>query len=191
MKYREIVAVSGMPGLFQLKATKSDGAIVKSLEDGSSRFLPSRTNTVTQLESIEVYTNENNVLLHHVFQSMKDNDSLPRPDSKKASNDDIRNYFRNVFPDFDFERVYVSDMKKMLKWYEVLKKNDLLHFEIAQQNENDSEQPVAEEADAETPIAEEKPAKKSRAKKEATTDVAVEEKPKKASAKKKKNDEAN
>jgi hypothetical protein len=82
-------------------------------------------------------------------------------------------------------------MKKMLKWYEVLKKNDLLHFEIAQQNENDSEQPVAEEADAETPIAEEKPAKKSRAKKEATTDVAVEEKPKKASAKKKKNDEAN
>jgi hypothetical protein len=185
MDYREIVSVTGIGGLFQLVATKSDGAIVRNLADKSTKFIPARLHNVTPLESIEVYTTGENVRLHEVFQKMKEHSEVALPDAKKADNDTIRNYFKTIFPEFDEERVYVSDMKKMLKWFEILKQNDLLNFEVYQQ------EAVAEEGTAdvkeEAPAEEEKPAKKTRAKKSADEAAAVEgeEKPKKTARKKK------
>jgi hypothetical protein len=175
MEYREIVAVTGLGGLFQLLATKSDGAIVRNLADKSTKFISARMHNVTPLESIEVYTTGDNVRLHHVFQKMKDNEATIKVVETKADNNAIKGYFKSIFPDFDDERVYVSDMKKMVKWYEILKDADLLRFDAPVQEE----QP-AEEAEA----AEEKPAKKV-AKKAAATEEESEEKPaKKARAKK-------
>lgn len=185
MDYREIVSVTGIGGLFQLVATKSDGAIVRNLADKSTKFIPARLHNVTPLESIEVYTTGENVRLHEVFQKMKEHSEVALPDAKKADNDTIRNYFKTIFPEFDEERVYVSDMKKMLKWFEILKQNDLLNFEVYQQ------EAVAEEGTAdvkeEKPAEEEKPAKKTRAKKSADEVAAAEgeEKPKKTARKKK------
>lgn len=190
MDYREIVSVTGIGGLFQLMATKSDGAIVKDLADKTTRFIPARLHNVTPLESIEVYTTGDNVRLHEVFEKMKENENVALPDPKKADNNTIKAYFKQVFPEFDDERVYVSDMKKMLKWYEILKKNELLNFDFyKQQEESDSETP-APEAAAETAEAgtEEKP--KKRSKKAADTDSETEEeKPKKTARKKKTADE--
>ena len=187
MEYREIVAVTGIPGLYQLMATKSDGAIVRNLADQSTKFISARLHNVTPLESIEVYTTSDNVRLHEVFQKMKDS-STPIADPKTADNNAIKHYFKSIFPEFDDERVYVSDMKKMLKWYDLLKANDLLNFEAqqAQANGEEAEAPAAEVA-AET----EAPAKKAKAKKSAEPDTAEgEEKPaKKTAAKKKKADE--
>lgn len=198
MEYREIVAVTGIGGLFQLMATKSDGAIVRNLADMSTKFISARLHNVTPLESIEVYTTGDNVRLHEVFQKMKDNEATtPLADAKTASNDAIKGYFKGIFPEFDDERVYVSDMKKMLKWYEVLKANDLLRFEVYNQPEETetateeaatvaSEAPVAQAAAAEDAAAEEKPAKKARAKKAVAEEGAEgEEKPKKTARKKK------
>lgn len=180
MDYREIVAVTGMGGLFQLKATKNDGAIVRNLDDNTIKYIPSRLHNVTPLESIEVYTVSDNVRLHEVFQKMKENENVEKPKVKTASNNEIKSYFKSIFPDFDEERVYVSDMKKMLKWFEVLKKNDLLKFEIVKEN-NQSEG----EATAVVEVEEEKPAKKSRAKKIADDNTTMtEEKPKKTTKKK-------
>lgn len=209
MEYREIVAVTGIGGLFQLLATKSDGAIVRNLTDKSVKFIPARVHNVTPIESIEIYTVEDNVRLHIVLQAIKDTEATTAPvDPRKADNNAIKAYFKTVYPNLDEERVYISDMKKILKWYELLKENELLNFE-------QQEEPVQEETDvaaaapatvaAETPAkkatqkaveneaAEEtpKPAKKARAKKstdEAAADTA--EKPaKKAAAKKKKTEE--
>lgn len=219
MEYREIVAVTGLGGLFQLLATKSDGAIVRNLADKTTRFISARLHNVTPLESIEVYTTGENVRLHEVFQKMKDNEATtPLADAKKADNNTIKAYFKGIFPEFDEERVYVSDMKKMLKWYELLQQNDLLHFEYLKQQAaeaeaaaNDTEEAATATEDATSE--EEKPAKKARAKKSAepaetadgeekpkktarkkkadeTADVAEgEEKPKKTAAKKKKTEE--
>jgi hypothetical protein len=190
MDYREIVSVTGIGGLFQLMATKSDGAIVRNLADKSTKFIPARLHNVTPLESIEVYTTGENVRLHEVFQKMKEHSDIALPDGKKADNDTIRNYFKSIFPEFDEERVYVSDMKKMLKWFEILKQNDLLNFEVYQQ-EAASEDETSEKANEETLVAttseEEKPAKKARAKKSADEAAAAEgeEKPKKTARKKK------
>jgi hypothetical protein len=122
MEYSKIVSVTGLPGLFELVNTKSDGAIVRSLDDKSTRFASSRIHNFSHLETIEVYTVSDNVNLAEVFQAMeKSSGSLP--DTK--DNNAIRKYFEQVYGDIDFERVYHSDLKKMIKWFEVLKKNNV------------------------------------------------------------------
>ena len=186
MDYKEIVAVTGLGGLFQLLATKSDGAIVRNLADKSTKFISARLHNVTPLESIEVYTTEDNVRLHNVFQKMKDNENNIKPvDAKTADNNAVKEYFKSVFPSFDEERVYVSDMKKMVKWYEILKDNSLLNFdniEADAQENTDVAEVVAE-------VVEEKPAKKTRAKKAEATVAEGEEAPAKKTTSKKKTEE--
>ncbi len=177
MEYNRIIAITGLPGLFELLSSKTDGAIVKSLEDGNARFVSSRVHNFSHLESIEIYTQKDNVNLVDVFQAMQTStDTLP--DGKDSGT--LKAYFQKVYPDMDFERVYASDMKKMVKWFEVLQKNKV-----------DIKLPEApaEEAEvvAEEPAAEETPKKKAPAKKAAKEDAAGEEatkeKPKKAAPK--------
>ena len=182
MQYREIVAVTGLTGLYQLLTTKSDGAIVRNVADKSTKFISARQHNVTPLESIEVYTTGANVRLHEVFMKMMDQEaSKPLADAKTADNNAIKSYFKGIFPEFDEERVYVSDMKKMLRWYELLKVNDLLHPEAPE-----TEEAPAEEGAATEPVAEAKPAKKAAKKVEEPAAEEGAEKPKKAVAKKKK-----
>ena len=122
MEYSKIVSVTGLPGLFELVNTKPDGAIVRSLDDKTTKFASSRIHNFSHLETIEVYTVSDNVNLAEVFQAMeKTSGSLP--DTK--DNNAIRKYFEKVYGDIDFERVYNSDLKKMIKWFEVLRKNDV------------------------------------------------------------------
>jgi len=144
MQYREIVAVTGLTGLYQLLTTKSDGAIVRNVADKSTKFISARQHNVTPLESIEVYTTGANVRLHEVFMKMMDQEATkPLADAKTADNNTIKGYFKSIFPEFDEDRVYVSDMKKMLRWYELLKINDLLHPEAPETEEAAAEGQVA------------------------------------------------
>ena len=106
-----------MPGLFELVTSKNDGAIVVSLEDGSTKFVSSRSHQFSHLESIEVYTHTDNVNLLEVFKAIKDA-GKPLPDAK--DNKALKAYFLEVYPDIDMERVYASDLKKMVKWYQLL-----------------------------------------------------------------------
>lgn len=179
MEYSKLVAVTGLPGLFELLNSKTDGAIVRSLDDKSTRFVSSRVHNFSHLESIEVYTVRDNVNLVDIFQAM-DKAGQALPDEKDAAA--VKKYFEKVYPDMDFERVYASDMKKMVKWFAILK---AAAVEI-KLSELPEEAPV-EETVVPEPAAEEKPAKKTRAKKEAApAEEEKEEKPKKAPAKKKK-----
>ena len=123
MEYKKIVSVSGMPGLFEMMSSKSDGAVVKSLEDQSTKFVSSRMHNFSHLESIEVYTTRDNTNLAEVFEAMKKSKEKV-PDSK-ADAKAFKAYFEKVFPDMDFYRVYVSDMKKMVKWLQILEKNQI------------------------------------------------------------------
>jgi len=118
MEYSKIIAVSGLPGLYELINSKNDGAIIRSLEDKSTRFASSRVHNFSHLESIEVYTTGENVNLVEIFEAIdKAGGSLP--DNK--DNDAVKKYFEKIYPDLDFEKVYSSDLKKMVKWYDVLK----------------------------------------------------------------------
>ena len=118
MEYNQLVAVSGLPGLFELVSSKADGGIVRSLEDSSTRFVSTRVHQFSHLESIEVYTIRENVNLVEVFKAME-KATLALPAEKDAAA--VKNYFKQVFPDMDFERVYDSDRRKMVKWFTLLK----------------------------------------------------------------------
>ena len=122
MEYSKIVSVTGLPGLYELINTKSDGAVVRSLDDKSTKFASSRIHNFSHLESIEVYTVGETVNLAEVFHSMEQAGSS-MPEMKDDAG--IKKYFEKVYPDIDFDRVYVSDLKKMIKWFEVLKKNNI------------------------------------------------------------------
>ena len=189
MEYGKIIAVTGMPGLFELLTSKNDGAIVRSLEDNSTKFVSSRIHNFSHLESIEVFTVKDNVNLVEIFFAIE-KEGGKTPDLKDAAA--VKKYFQKVFPDLDFDRVYSSDLKKMAKWYEVLKANKI-EIKLTEPEE-EIEEPKVVEAE---PVKEvKKPAAKAKEKDEEKTEAPArkktkvepepiqEKKPKKAPAKK-------
>lgn len=194
MEYNRIVAVTGLPGLFEIVSSKTDGALVRSLEDGSTKFVSSRVHNLSHLESIEVYTTGENVNLVDVFNAMQ-KDGGAAPDVKDAKA--LKGYFEKVFPELDTERVYSSDMKKMVKWYEVLQQKGI-EIKLTEADEESEEDEAADNeaanaaatTEAETAEVEEAPAKKAKAKKTtAASETTSEETPAKKTARKKKTDE--
>jgi len=175
MEYSKLVAVTGLPGLFELINSKTDGAIVRSLDDKSTRFVSSRIHNFSHLESIEVYTVRDNVNLVDVLNAMA-SDGGKLPDDKDSAA--VKKYFEKVYPDMDFDRVYASDMKKMVKWFDVLKKNDV-EIKLSEIPEEEEEVVEVEEVKPE-PVA-----KKAAAKKAATAETKEEPVVKKTTAKKK------
>jgi hypothetical protein len=162
MEYAKLVAVTGLPGLFELINSKSDGAIVRSLDDKSTRFISNRIHSFSHLESIEVFTVQENVNLVDIFNAM-DEAGGKLPDEKNA--DAVKKYFEKVYPDMDFERVYNSDLRKMVKWFDVLKKNNV-EIKLSEVPEEEEEEAVVEEtAPKEKKAKAEKPVETARAKK--------------------------
>jgi hypothetical protein len=149
MEYKRIVAVTGLPGLFEIISSKNDGALVRSLEDQTTKFVSSRVHNLSHLESIEVYTVGDNANLADVFNAMKGGtEALPDVKDNKA----LRSYFETVYPDIDFERVYSSDLKKMVKWFEVLQKNNVEIKLSAQEEESEEQETNIETENVAEPI---------------------------------------
>lgn len=196
MEYNKIIAVTGLPGLYELLSSKSDGAIVRSLDDKTTRFVASRVHNFSHLESIEVYTVRDNVNLVDVLKAMEvSTEKLPDEKDNAA----LKSYFSKVYPDLDFDRVYSSDLKKMVKWFNVLRSNNI-EIKLSQPEEAVEEAAAVEEtsapevrkkaAGAKAPVEEKEPAKPKAAKKadpglKKAAGEEVEEKPKSAPAPKK------
>jgi hypothetical protein len=140
MDYSKLVAVTGLPGLYELINSKNDGAIIRSLDDNTTRFASSRIHNFSHLESIEVYTTGENVNLVDIFQAMEKG-SGTLPDGK--DNAVTKKYFEKVYPELDFDRVYASDLKKMVKWFDVLQKNKV-ELKLSELPEEEEEEEVEE-----------------------------------------------
>ena len=198
MEYGKIISITGMTGLFELVGSKKDGAIVKSLDDKTTKFVSSRIHNFSHLESIEVYTVRDNVNLVELLQAIEASGEA-LPDQKDSAA--VKAFFQKVYPDMDFERVYASDMKKMVKWYSVLKDNEveLKLSEVEEEDEEDITAPETPEvpeagpveaatkiATVETAPAVETPVEKAPAKKDkaVSAEVENEESPGEASKKK-------
>jgi hypothetical protein len=169
MEYNKIIAVTGLPGLYELLSSKSDGAIVRSLDDKSTRFVSSRIHNFSHLESIEVFTVRDNVNLVDILKAMEDS-AAKLPDEKDGAA--LKAYFSKVYPDLDFGRVYSSDLKKMVKWFAVLKANEI---EIKLSEPEDAEAVEVEEATTEKAAPPSKKAEK--AEKEAKPLIAEKKEP--------------
>jgi len=122
-----ILAISGQPGLFKLIAESKNNIIVESLETG--KRMPSySTAKISTLEDIAIYSDNGDIPLKDVFKMISEKENGGETISPKSSADKLKSYFEEILPEYDKYRVYVSDIKKVLLWYNILLNKDMLHF---------------------------------------------------------------
>lgn len=128
---KTILSISGKPGLFKLVSQGKNMLIVESLSPEKKRFPAYAHEKVISLADIAMYTDDSEVPLREVLTSMKEkeNGNPASIDQKKATADELRTYFAQILPDFDRERVYVSDIKKLIAWYNILISNGITDFQ--------------------------------------------------------------
>lgn len=155
------MSISGLGGLFKVIAQTKTGFIVESLTDKKKSIVHS-SQKVSMLDDISVYTTSDDKPLKEVLWTMKEaaGDSLPV--SSKSEPMELKKYFKTVVPDFDEERVYASDIKKIVSWYGLLK--DILTKEDEPKEVEPVSEVVSPKEEAET-VKEKKPSKKAVAKK--------------------------
>lgn len=127
MDLSKIMTISGKGGLFRLVAQTKNGAIVESLLD-MKRFPVFTHEKMSTLEEISVYTNDEDVPLKEVMKRIFKKENGNACQDPKADGSTLRKYFEEILPDFDQERVYTSDIKKILGWYNLLQEKELLEF---------------------------------------------------------------
>lgn len=129
MKIKNIVAVSGLAGLYKLVATKNNGLIVGDLDTGKSRFCSIRNHQFTPMETVSIYTEEDTIIIRDVFAKMLEIlETYPVP-AANASHKELQAYFEVIIPDYDRDKVYHSDMKKVIKWFNFLNERGYLTAE--------------------------------------------------------------
>lgn len=147
MNLEGILAISGKPGLYKLVTQSRSGFIVQSLID-NKKIPISAANNVSALQDIAIYTYSEEIPLVDIFRSIAKKEDCKKAISHKESADKLKSYFGEILPDFDEERVYNSDIKKVISWYNQLVDLGMIDLE------EDKEEEKSEEA--ETPEAEEK-----------------------------------
>lgn len=124
---KDILAIAGKGGLFKFIAQARNGIVVESLEDKKRHVAPA-TARVSSLEDIAIFTHEDEVPLSDVFMKIHDSTEGKECISHKASAEEMKSYFSGLLPDYDEERVYVSDIKKVYQWYNQLHQHGLLEL---------------------------------------------------------------
>ena len=178
MEISEIVAVTGVPGLFKVAARRNDGLIVTSLVDDKTQFLAGRTHMFSTLDNITIFTTEEPVILKEVLASIKKNEGKhPVPDVKDEAG--LKAWLEAALPNYDKEKVHVSDMKKLAKWYNILNAKNLVEELTADKAAEVKADGAEESADKEKKEAK----KETAAKKETKTKAVKSDKSSKGSSK--------
>ncbi len=154
MDLKEILAVSGKSGLYKIISQTKNGVIVESLLD-KKRMPIYATDKISNLEEISIYTDDKEKPLKEIFKSIFDKENggaAPDPKSDEAK---MKTYFGEILPDYDRDRVYTSDIKKVYSWYNLLLKNDLMTFEeeVVKEEESPLEEASAAPVEAKKPVA--------------------------------------
>lgn len=123
----KILAISGKPGLYELTAQTRGGFVAKSMLDGKKIAVNMRHN-VSILSEIAIYTYTEEIPLGEVFQKIKEKEDGKKAIDHKSSKKELENYFSEILPDYDEDRVYASDMKKLFQWYNILIENGFTDF---------------------------------------------------------------
>jgi hypothetical protein len=125
MDLKGIISIAGLSGLYKVVAQTKGGLIVESLVD--KKRIPTYANQrVSALDEISIYTSSEDAPLKTVLQKMAEKLNFGPATDHKASEQDILKFFEDVMPEFDKERVHTSDIRKVILWYGILQKNDLL-----------------------------------------------------------------
>ena len=163
MILKDILAISGEPGLFKFIAQGKNAIIVEHLETGrrSSAFSSAK---VSSLEDISVFTQDEDMPLGKVFDRIFEKEKgCPAIDPKTVKTDMLKQYFEEVVPEYARERVYVSDIKKIIVWYNLLQNKNMLITEEPEKNDGQEQEAILgqeETAAEDKPLTEKKPGKK-------------------------------
>ncbi len=130
-----ILSISGQPGLFKLVAETKNSIIVESLVNGK-RMPAYSTSKISTLSDISIFTESGEILLTDLFLKIKESGKSV---STKASANEIKAFFEEVLPEYDKDRVYISDMKKVIQWYDLLNELNLL-IETEEKTEEDKKE---------------------------------------------------
>jgi len=133
-----ILSISGQPGLFKVISEAKNSVIVESLLTGK-RMPAYSTSKISALADISVFTQTEEVSLKKVLKNIAELAEKGKVFNSKASGEELKSYFEEILPEYDRERVYTSDMKKIISWYNLLQEKGLLDFS------EEDEKPVAEE----------------------------------------------
>ena len=119
MKLEKVIAITGKPGLYQIISQSKSGVIVESLAD-KKRFPVNSFHNISTLNDIAIYTYEEEIPLKAVFYSIFEKEDGKQSIDPKSAKNELLSYFSEVLPDYDAERVYASNIKKVLAWYNSL-----------------------------------------------------------------------
>ena len=119
MSFQKILAISGKPGLYELKVQTRSGFVAEALLDGKKITVGLRSN-VSLLSEIAVFTYNEEVKLIDIFKSIATKENGEATISHKETDDKLKSYFREILPEYDEDRVYTSDIKKIFNWYNLL-----------------------------------------------------------------------
>lgn len=134
MSIERILSISGKPGLYDLKLQTRTGFVAESLIDGKKITVGMRSN-VSLLSEISIYTYNEEVRLSEVFRRIAEKEDNGPAMSHKEDNDKLAAYFREILPEYDEDRVYASDIKKVMNWYNMLQAKGMISKEAPAQVE--------------------------------------------------------
>jgi len=144
MDLSKILSIAGKPGLFQMISQSKSGLIVESFTDG--RRIPAFSHErISSLEEISIFTETDDVPLKEVFTAIFKKEDGKKTISHKSSAEELKELLTSVLPDYDEERVYVSDIKKLINWYNQLVEKNLIDLEEENAEESKEEENSTEE----------------------------------------------
>ncbi len=138
MELKDIVAINGKPGLHEIKAQSKGGIIVESLIDGK-KFAVTVTHNISALNEIAIYTYEEEIPLRVILKTIGVKENGKEAINPKESGKVLTSYFREILPNFDEERVYTSNIKKVLQWYNLLASKNFDFASIKEEEEETEE----------------------------------------------------
>ena len=151
---KNILAITGKPGLYKLVSRGNNTLIVESLLDGK-RIPTFARDKIISLADVSMFTLDEDIALHEVLTKLGEKEALKPAsiDAKTADNEALRTYFGSFLPNFDRERVYPSDIRKLIQWYNILIQAGIKDFSI-EEEEAEVSSPVAEKKEtAKKPVA--------------------------------------
>ncbi len=144
MNFDKILSIAGRPGLWEIKAQTRNGVVAQSVIDGKK--LPVNIqNNISILDEIAIYTYTEEVPLREVFQTIAEKNNFEKTISHKSSKNELLEFFQEILPEYDEDRVYVSDIKKIIQWYNLLIEKGITDFKV-KEKEEDSESNTDSEA---------------------------------------------
>jgi len=152
IKLKDILSISGKGGLYKFIAQARNGVVVESMDD-QKRHVAAATARVSSLEDIAIFTQEEEVPLADIFMKIYEKTDGKESISHKASGDELKSSFEELVPDYDDERVYVSDIKKVFQWYNQLHACDML--EVIESEDEAVEEEASDSSSENSPDKEE------------------------------------